>query len=84
MAVEATCRNFDPGEREADVAGHLAHRLIRQGVVPVDLRSRQRWPPRPFSAADVQGDPIRNRATIAVTGRRHGLCASVTRSVAFG
>ena len=38
LAVEATCRNFDPGEREADVAGHLAHRLIREGVVPVDLR----------------------------------------------
>ena len=33
LAVEATCRNFDPGEREADVAGHLAHRLIREGVV---------------------------------------------------
>ena len=38
LAVEATCRNFDRGEREADVAGHLAHRLIREGVVPVDLR----------------------------------------------
>src|SRR5208282_879360 len=38
LAVEATCRNFDRGEREADVAGHLAHRLLREGVVPVDLR----------------------------------------------
>src|SRR5262249_58302396 len=38
LAVEATCHNFDPGEREADVAGHLAHRLIREGVVPIDLR----------------------------------------------
>jgi len=84
LAVEATCRNFDPGEREADVAGHLAHRLIREGVVPVDLRvasddrlARYRQPT--FTAC-----PIRKRATIAVTGRRHGLCASVTRTVAFG
>ncbi len=84
LAVEATCRNFDRGEREADVAGHLAHRLIREGVVPVDLRvasddrlARYRQPT--FKAA-----PIRKRATIAVTGRRHGLCASVTRTVSFG
>ncbi len=84
QAVEATCRNFDCGEREADVAGHLAHRLIREGVTPVDLRvaneDRQaRFRQPPFKAA-----PIRKRATIAVTGRRHGLCASVTRTVAFG
>jgi Xaa-Pro aminopeptidase len=84
LAVEATCRNFDRGEREADVAGHLAHRLLREGVVPVDLRvasddrlARYRQPT--FKAA-----PIRKRATITVTGRRFGLCASVTRSVSFG
>ncbi len=84
LAVEATCRNFDRGEREADVAGHLAHRLLREGVVPVDLRvasddrlARYRQPT--FKAA-----PILKRATIAVTGRRFGLCASVTRTVSFG
>ena len=84
LAVEATCRNFLPGETEADVAGHLAHRLIREGVVPVELRvagddrlARYRRPT--FKAAE-----IRHRATISATGRRHGLCASVTRTVAFG
>ncbi len=84
LAVEATCRNFLPGETEADVAGHLAHRLIREGVVPVELRvagdgrlARYRRPT--FKAAE-----IRRRATISATGRRHGLCASVTRTVSFG
>jgi Xaa-Pro aminopeptidase len=84
LAVEATCRNFDRGEREADVAGHLAHRLLREGVVPVDLRvasddrlARYRQPT--FKAA-----PILRRATISVAGRRFGLCASVTRTVSFG
>jgi Xaa-Pro dipeptidase len=84
LAVEATCRNFLPGETEADVAGHLAHRLIREGVVPVELRvagddrlARYRRPT--FKAAE-----IRHKATISVAGRRHGLCASVTRTVAFG
>ena len=83
-AVEATCRNFDPGEREADVAGHLAHRLIRQGVVPVDLRVASDGRLARFRQPTFKATPIRKRATIAVTGRRHGLCASVTRSVAFG
>jgi Xaa-Pro dipeptidase len=84
LAVEATCRNFRPGETEADVAGHLAHRLFREGVVPVDLRvasddrlARYRQPG--FKAAE-----IHRKATIAATGRRHGLCASVTRTVSFG
>ena len=56
----------------------------REGVVPVDLRvasddrlARYRQPT--FKAA-----PILKRATIAVTGRRLGLCASVTRTVSFG
>ena len=84
LAVEATCRNFMPGETEADVAGHLAHRLMREGVVPVDLRvssddrlARYRQPA--FKAAE-----IRRRATITATGRRRGLCATVTRTVSFG
>jgi Xaa-Pro dipeptidase len=84
MALEATCRNFLPGETEADVAGHLAHRLIREGITPVELRvsgdgrlARYRRPN--FKAAE-----IHNRATISATGRRHGLCAAATRTVSFG
>lgn len=84
LAIEATCRNFQPGETEADVAGHLAHRLIREGVMPVDLRvagddrlARYRQPT--FKAIE-----IRHRATITATGRRQGLCASATRIVSFG
>jgi len=84
LAVEATCRNFERGESEADIAGHLAHRLIREGVVPVDLRVagddrllRYRQPT--FKAA-----PINQRVTITATGRRFGLCATVSRTVSFG
>lgn len=84
LAIEATARNFQPGETEADLAGHLAHRLLREGVVPVDLRvagddrlDRYRRPL--FKSAE-----IHRRAVIAATGRRHGLCASATRIVSFG
>jgi Xaa-Pro dipeptidase len=84
LNVEATCRNFVPGEREADVAGHLAHRLIRQGVVPVDIRVASDDRLARFRQPTFKAEPIRKRATVTVTGRRHGLCASLTRTVAFG
>jgi Xaa-Pro dipeptidase len=84
LAVEATCRNFDLGEREADVAGHLAHRLIREGVVPVSLRVASDDRLARFRQPNFKASPILRRATISVTGRRHGLCASVTRTVSFG
>jgi len=84
LAVEAPCRNFVQGENEADVAGHLAHRLFREGVVPVELRvcgddrlARYRQPT--FKSA-----PIQKVATITVSGRRYGLHATVSRTVSFG
>jgi Xaa-Pro aminopeptidase len=83
-AVEATCRNFDRGEREADVAGHLAHRLIREGVAPVDIRVASADRLARFRQPTFKAAPIMRRATITVTGRRFGLCASVTRTVSFG
>jgi Xaa-Pro dipeptidase len=84
QAVEATCRNFLPGERESDVAGHLAHRLIREGVVPVDLRVASDARLGRFRQPTFKASPIRNRATISVTGRRYGLCTSAARTVTFG
>jgi len=84
LAVEATCRNFLPGESEANIAGHLAHRLFREGVVPVDLRVAGDDRLARYRRPVCKSVPIQHRATITATGRRHGLCASATRTVAFG
>lgn len=84
LAVEATCRNFIRGEKEADIAGHLAHRLIRQGVVPVDLRVAGDDRLARFRQPIFKSAPIDKRVTITATGRRHGLCATVSRTVSFG
>ena len=83
LAVEATCRNFESGETEADVAGHLSHRLIREGVVPVDLKIASDDRLVRFRQPGFKSAPIRQRATITATGRRFGLCATVSRSVSF-
>ena len=37
-AVEATARNFSWGDSEAEIAGHLAHRLLRHGIEPIALQ----------------------------------------------
>ena len=84
LAVEATCLNFDQGETEADVAGHLAHRLIREGVTPVDLRISGDDRLARYRQPGYKNAPIRRRATVTATGRRFGLCASMSRTVAFG
>jgi Xaa-Pro aminopeptidase len=84
LAVEATCRNFSRGENEAAVAGHLSHRLIREGVVPVDLRVASDDRLARYRQPTFKSNHILRRATIAVTGRRWGLCASLTRTVSFG
>jgi Xaa-Pro aminopeptidase len=84
LCVEATCRNFEPGESEADLAGHLAHRLLREGITPVELSIAGDDRHRHYRRPTFKSAPIRRRAVITATGRRHGLCASVTRIVAFG
>ena len=84
LAVEATCRNFDCGETEADVAGHLAHRLIREGVVPVDLKIASDDRLARFRQPGFKSAPICHRATVTATGRRVALCATATRTVSSG
>ncbi len=84
LAVEATCRNFHPGETEAHIAGHLSHRLLREGVTPICLRVAGDDRLEHFRQPTFKAAEIHKRATIAAVGRRHGLCAAVTRTVSFG
>ena len=84
LMLEATCRNFEPGESEADLAGHLAHRLMREGVVPLDLRVAADDRLSRFRQPRFKSIAIAQKATVSAVGRRHGLCAAATRTVSFG
>ncbi len=84
LALEATCRSFEPGATEAEVAAQLAHRLLREGVTPVELRVAADDRPARYRQPRFKAAEIRKGATITATGRRHGLCASASRTVAFG
>lgn len=82
-AIEATCRNFESGESEAEIAGQLSHRLYKHEVVPMQI----------FIAGDdriaahsrpVYGNrPVSRRGLIAATGEKYGLCATSGRMVSF-
>jgi Xaa-Pro aminopeptidase len=83
-AVEATCRGQAAGGTESEVAGQLAHRLLRRGAQPVALTvaadGRGRRHRRPgFTEAAVQ-----RTCHVAATAARAGLHVTAARTVCFG
>ncbi|MBI1314388.1 hypothetical protein GC176_24090 [bacterium] len=83
-AIEATARNFQRGETEAEVAGQIAHRLMRHRLTPVRI---QVW-------ADGQGERYRHWSygeaaiesfcTLTAIAKRNGLHVGASRTVSFG
>lgn len=83
-AVEATARTFQRGETESEVAGQVAHRLMRLNVQPVRIQvaaeGRTKWH-RHAAYGDAQ---VQRTCTISAVGRRRGLHLGVSRTVCFG
>lgn len=82
-AVEAACLGTSPGHSELDVVGRVASEAMSRNILPlVDLvaaddriaRYRHPLPTR---------NRVRRTLLVALTGRRHGLHASLTRMVSF-
>lgn len=83
-AVEAACRAAEPGESELDVAARLSFECYKQDILPLvnlvaagERIARYRHP-IPTT------HPVDGTLLVALTGRRHGLHASLTRMVSFG
>ena len=83
-AVEAACRAAEPGETELDVAARLSFECYRRDILPLvnlvasgDRIARYRHPIPTTHRVD-------GTLLVALTGRRHGLHASLTRMVSFG
>ncbi|WP_137285100.1 M24 family metallopeptidase [Halorussus salinisoli] len=82
-AVEAVCRELQPGDAESEVASALRVALSARGIeVPVALvggadRARKY---RHYTPTDA---PLGEYALVSVTAERDGLHASTTRTVAF-
>ncbi len=84
LAVETTCQEITPGMSELQVAALVARYSLEQRIAPLvnlvaaDERIRLYQHPVPTER------PVQKLFMVAMTGRRHGLHASITRFVAFG
>ncbi|MGH9225388.1 MAG: M24 family metallopeptidase [Acidimicrobiales bacterium] len=80
VAVMAAC----PGDREIDIAARLVHECGRRGIAPLvtlvgaDERIVQHRHPLP------SGRRLARTLLVSLSGRRHGLHASLTRMAHFG
>jgi Xaa-Pro aminopeptidase len=83
-AVEATARHIEPGQIEADIAGHLAHRVVRHEALPLRLRAVADGRGQAHRNWNFGNQPLRRWCILSATVSRWGLCCTATRSVVFG
>lgn len=83
-ALEATARNLSPGETEAEIAGHIAHRLVRHGAEPIALQVSADGAGRSHRRRSYGSAAIHQWCTLQATARQFGLHATAARTVCFG
>ena len=83
-AVETACGEARPGQREREVAARIVQGCADRGILPLvvlvagDERIARYRHPQPTESA------WKSTLLVALTGRRHGLHASLTRMVSAG
>lgn len=83
-AVEAACRNMQPRDTEREVAGQVAHRLLRRGAWPVHISVGADGRTQKYRRHGFTAVPVERWCTVSATARKYGLHVSVTRTVSFG
>jgi Xaa-Pro aminopeptidase len=83
-ALEATAREMAVGETEADVAGSIAHRLLRRGAIPEQISVTADDRGLVYRRTGSTQAPIVTGAILQATASQHGLYATAARTVHFG
>jgi Xaa-Pro aminopeptidase len=83
-AVEATARSFLQGQTEAEIAGEVAHRLIKRRIIPERLQVFADLQALRYPHWGYGSDRVERSCVIAAMGSRHGLHAGAARSICFG
>src|SRR5262249_36399902 len=83
-ALEATCRTMEPGATEREVAAQVSHRLLHRGVQVVSVSVAADGRARPYRRHGFTSTAVERHALLTATGRKYGLCATVSRAVSFG
>jgi Xaa-Pro aminopeptidase len=82
--IEATGRNFARGDTEAEVAGHLLHRLVHRGLTPVSIVVSADGRLRKYRRHAPTMTRVEQTCVIQATAKRYGLHATSSRAVSFG
>lgn len=82
-AVEATARQFQQGESETEIAGQLAHRLLRRQIIPERIQICGDGISQRFRHWTSGTEPVERFCSLTAFGRRDGLCVGATRTICF-
>jgi Xaa-Pro aminopeptidase len=82
-ALEAACRTLAVNETEREVAGHISHRLMHRGAVPVHIGVAADGRSRLYRHFGFTPTPIRHYAVLTAAARKYGLYAAASRAVCF-
>jgi Xaa-Pro aminopeptidase len=83
-AVEATARGLTPGRTEAEIAGELAHRLMKHEVQPERIQILADGQGKRFRHWTYTASPVLQSCTLSAVGRYKGLYVGAARTVSFG
>ncbi|HJZ90504.1 MAG TPA: hypothetical protein VKE40_06495 [Gemmataceae bacterium] len=83
-AIEATARNLEWGDTEEEIAGHVAHRLMRHGADAVAVQVSGDGRGRAFRRRGYRPERVEKWCVIQATGRKTGLHATAARTVYHG
>jgi Xaa-Pro aminopeptidase len=83
-ALEATCRTLSQGETEREIAGHLSHRLIHRGILPLHIGVAVDGRSRLYRRFGFTSTTLERYAVLTVTARKYGVYVTASRSVCFG
>ena len=82
--IEATARGLTRGRTEAEIAGELSHRLLKQGVIPERIQILGDGRGRRFRYWTFDQSRVQRCCTISVVGRYCGLYVGAARTVSLG
>jgi Xaa-Pro dipeptidase len=81
QSVEATARQLGWGDTEDEIAGQLAHRLLRRGAEPVAFQVSGDGRARSLRRRGYKSEPVERSCVLQVTARKFGLHATASRTV---
>ena len=83
-AIEATARGLGRGRTEAEIAGEVSHRLLKQGVIPERIQILGDGRGRRFRYWTFDQSIVQRYCTISIAARYQGLFVGAARTVSIG